>query len=318
MDMSRRLVPLFFFVVLSALLVLKESAVADSGSAGARYLAPNSGADVEQIAELGRRGMHYDALKQFLDSGGASTIADKLILAQSAWALGLVDTAREIWDEVFANPEFTGTERSRSILARAIMELQEGEYERARAYAERAANDLDASELRAQFWLVIAEALKEQGALSLSEGYYKKAIEEGSASVKNEASYLLGECQFRLGRLREARFSFAGIETSSEHTPRALRRLAEIDSAQRNYEGVLTWIEEGRANYPSEFRDGWSAYTSVSALLQLGRSDKAKAEVEQFRVQHSEDSPWFSLAVAALEATLAEKLYPELATEVTE
>ncbi len=299
-------------LISSVVLISASMVVAEEFAQSPRYLAPYGLESGESIAELSRRGKHYEAMKAFVRVGEAGTLADKLMLARSAWALGLVDTAREVWDEVLANAEFTGTERARAILGRSILELQEGHYERARAYAERGALDVNRSELRAQFWLVIAEALKEQGALSLSEGYYKRAIEEGGVSVQNEANFLLGECQFRLGRLTDARYSFAGIETSSLHTPKALRRLAEIDSQQKNYEGVLTWIEEGRTNYPSEFRDGWSIYSKVTALLALGRTRQAKREVEQFRVQHSADSPWFVLAAAALEANLALDLYAEL------
>lgn len=308
----------YLFPVVLALffgVLLATAAVAQTPEQAPRYLAPHTPEIPENIAELSRRGKHYEALKAFVQIGEASTLADKLMLARSAWALGLVDTAREVWDEVFAHNEFTGTERARAVLGRAILELQEGQYEVARAFAERGARELKASALRAQFWLVIAEALKEQGAVSLSEDYYKRAIAEGDEAVKNEASFLLGECQYRLGRLEDARYSFAGIETSSEHTPKALRRLAEIDSQQHNFQGVITWIEEGRNNYPSEFQDGWSAYTMVTALLATGSEQEAKREVEQFRVQHSESSPWFGLASAALEATLARKLYKELAPE---
>ncbi len=126
------------------------------------------------------------------------------------------------------------------------MELQEGRYEDARSIAERSANTLPASDLRAQLWLVIAEALREEGAPSLAEGYYRKSIEDGSNEVQAEGRFLLAECQLKLGRINDARYSYAALDSRSKFTPRALRRLAEIDLTQRNFEGVITWIDEGR------------------------------------------------------------------------
>ncbi|MCB0322890.1 MAG: hypothetical protein KDD69_04930 [Bdellovibrionales bacterium] len=282
-----------------------------------RFLAPTTDFSGGSITELSRRGMHYEALQTYIGESDPADLSEQLALAQSAWALGLITTAREIWDDAFAQRGFEGIDRARATLSRAIMELQEGAYEEARALSERAAQDLPPSELRAQFWLVIAEALKEQGAASMAEGYYKKAVEEGRGAVKGEASYLLGECQFRLGRVNDARYSFASLETTSHYTAQALRRLAEIDYQQRNYEGVLTWIEEGRESFPSEFQDGWTGYTLVTALLEVGRFREAKKEAAALQVRHSEGDGWVALAQAALEARLAREVYSDIG-ETTE
>src|SRR5690606_12410170 len=136
--------------------------------------------------------------------------------------------ARQYWDEALATQNFVGTERERELLGRAILELQEGNYEEARARAERSAAELGPSAIRGQFWLLIAEAMKAQGAFTQAEAYYRRAIEEVSDESRSEAYFLLGETQLRLGLLKEARFSFSAVESRSGFSSRALRRLAEI------------------------------------------------------------------------------------------
>ncbi len=261
-----------------------------------------SGNSLDTVGELSRRGKHFDAIVKVYDEKEQMTLADLLGAAKSAWALGLVDRAREYWDQALSNPDFKEDERYRAMLARSIVELQEGGFEQARSIAERAAAKLDSSELRAQFWLVIAEALKEQKALSLAEEYYNKAIKDGEATVQTEARFLLGECELKLGRLSEARYAFASVDAGSTFTLQALRRLIEIDLTQRNYEGVLTWVNEGRESYPTEFRDGWTTYAMVSSLVELQRTDDARKELKEFRIRRSDQDTWYPLAEAAIEA----------------
>ena len=304
--MKKAIAALFVFLAACPVCAAQSAKAASAAAADSR-------AALESIEELARRGKYYEAIVRLFEEEDLSTPAEKLAAAKAAWALGLVDTARELWDEVFAQRNFRDLERSRAMLARSILELQESKYEAARSFAEAAAQELSASDLRAQFWLVIAEGLKEQGALSLAEGYYKKAAEEGNKKIANEALFLLGECEFKLGLISEARYAFAGIDTSTAYTAAALKRLAEIDLSQRNYEGVVTWVEEGRDSYPSEFEDGWTTYALSTSLLELGRTDEAQSEVNTFGVKHTEQDAWFLLARAALEAKQAKDLYPEAA-----
>jgi tetratricopeptide (TPR) repeat protein len=258
------------------------------------------------VRELSQQGRHLEALDRYDSAGGSTAVlADKLAAAKSAWALGLVDRSRQIWDETFLNKDFQGTERYREMLARAILELQEKNFEISRSFAERGAAELPHSELRSQFWLVIAEALAAQGANSQAEGYYRRAVDEGSGEQKNEATFLLGKCQLQLGLVSDARYTFAGVETSSKFSAATLRQLADIDYSQRNYEGVLTWIKEGREVAPSEFEEPWTGYAMVTALLELGRKADAEKELERLRVRYSDNDPWFALAASAVEATHA-------------
>lgn len=261
----------------------------------------------ESISELSAAGEHFKALTKLYQSNeGELTLADKLGAAKSAWALGLVSTAREIWDEVLTDPDFRGPEHSRAALARSILELQEGNYDEARALSERAAPEVENSDLKSQFWLVVAEALKEQGALGQAENYYRRAVDTASDKNSSEAKFLLGEAQLRLGLTNEARYSFAGIESSSKFAPKALRKLAEIDLLQRNYDGVITWISEGRESFSEEFEDAWVGYAYLTSLLANDKIDDAQQELNRIRGRFSDENVWVSLSEAALESKLVE------------
>ena len=269
----------------------------------------------DTVRDLSQRGRHFEALVAVTSSDEWKSVSEKLAAARSAWALGLVRLAREYWDEVFANREFRDVERSRAMLGRAIMELQESQYEEARMIAERGAGDLPASELRAQFWLVIAEALKEQDALSLAEEYYKRAMAEARGATRSEAAYLLGECQFRLGMINDARYTFTAVEADSTYAPRALKKLVQIDLVQRNYAGVLNWIDEGREGYSAEFSDGWVTYAFVTAHIELGNVAAARKEIHQYQVKNSDRNAWFMLAESAIEANYARGMLHEPSTK---
>ena len=255
------------------------------------------------VRQLTLSGLHFDALTE-ADSKSQLSLDDQLSAARSAWALGLANKARSYWDEALANESLVGEEKNKELLSRAILELQEGSLEESRRLAERTTANLPAGDLRSQFWLLIAESLRLQGAMVQSEGYYQKAVAEGSSETKSEATFLLGECQLKQGRMNEARYSFAGVESRGKFAVAAIRRLIEIDLNQKSYEGVLTWISQGRQNYPSEFEDPWIGYADILALLEAGRMDDAGQELGRLKSRHSEKEPWFQVASASYEAKL--------------
>lgn len=257
------------------------------------------------LTVLTENGEHFKALSAFYGQPETErSLAERLAVARSAWALGLVEQARETWDNLFAQPELKGPEYLHALLGRAIMELQEGRFDVARRFAEQAADRLDASDLRAQFWLVIAESLREEGITKRSELFYRKAAEESGSRVREEALLLLGGAQLKLGMLSEARYALTSIPTISPYAPQALRTLVEIDYTQRDYDGVLTWINEGRQSYPAQFGDPWLYYVEITALIELGNAVQARKVLGQFRARHSTTNAWYSLSEAAVEAAL--------------
>lgn len=296
----------FQFPAAVALLLFSSTAMAENH----RAAQANAHVQQESAVELSRSGKHFEALAGLESAPEQTTIADLIAASRSAWALGLADRSRTYSDRLLAQRDFTGSERSRALLGRAILELQESQYESARAFAERGAQKLPASELRAQFWLLIGESLKSQGILSRAEDYYKRASLEGSAASKAEALFYLGTTQRKLGMLEEARHTFTGIPVASEYAGAALRQLMEIDFVEREYEGVLLWLSEGVETAQSEFDDPWIHYAKVTALLELGRQDDADRALESFKIKHSENSSWYALAEAARESALFHQLYP--------
>ncbi len=256
----------------------------------------------KSIPELTAEGEYFKALSSYYNSNLESKLADKLAAAKSAWALSNTAKARELWQEALADRELVGEERSRASLSLAILESQEGNHEEARAIAEKEAHQMESSELRAEFWLVIAESLKEQKAYSVAEGYYKKAIAEGSTKIIHEANYLQGEVQFKLGLIDESRYSFTQVALGSEYAYPALKHLIEIDYTQKNYPGVLNWITEAKENYPQQVKDPQVSYFYISALLELGKLEQAKKVLESFKINNSETNPWFTLALSGVEA----------------
>lgn len=265
----------------------------------------------QSLEALNQRGNHFEVmtLARKQDKGLLS-LSEQLAAARSAWALGLVDEARDYWTLALADEELTGAERYRTMLASAILELQEKNFDKAREISERATIESDASDVRSQFWLVIADSLKAQKALGAAQEYYARAVEEAADTRKAEARYLLAECQYLTGQKQKARTNFVLIETSSAYSSLALNRLAEIDLELENYKGVITWIEAGRRRASSEFRGAWQSYAYARALVAEGKLKEAEQEVDQLKARVSEQDPWYQLASVTLEGQLAQANLP--------
>ncbi len=256
----------------------------------------------DSVTDLSQHGRHYDALNKYLSLDRDAEISEKLACAQSSWALGLVNRARDFWQELLVNPDIKEEQRFQISLSEAILEMQEGNFDVARSIAEQNVNKLPPSELRAQFWMIIAEALREQKVYSLAESYYKKAIEEGSDKIRSEANYQLGVNQMSIGLVNDARYSFVTVPINSEYAAKALRKLVEVDLIQKNYDGVLNWIAEGRKNFRSEFTDSWISYAALTAQLENDKFEDAKREIQQMRLNNTSNNIWLTLAEAAYEA----------------
>lgn len=265
----------------------------------------------QSLEALNARGNHFEvmALARKQDKSLLS-LSEQLAAARSAWALGLVDEARDYWALALANEELSGAERYRTMLASAILELQEKNFDKAREISERATIESEASDVRSQFWLVIADSLKAQKALGAAQEYYARAVEEAADSRKAEARYLLAECQYLTGQKQKARTNFVLIETASAYSSLALNRLAEIDLELENYKGVITWIEAGRRRASSEFRGAWQSYAYARALIAEGKLKDSQIEVDQLKARVSDQDPWYLLAAATLEGRLAQERLP--------
>ena len=264
---------------------------------------------VEDIADLTRRGQHYAAIVRAQEKRDTElSLVDKLAVARSAWALGLIDVARRHWDEILVDPEFQGPERDRTMIARAILEFQEFRFEKSREIAQRAVHEMNESELKNQFWLVIAESLKEQRAFSQAEKYYQRAVDESRGEFRDEALYLLSVTQLELGVHEKARENFAAINMDSPYAAQALYRLTKIDFSQRNFAGVLLWINEGQRRHPDEFYNAWAGYAHVVSLLRTNRPEDARNTLTDLTSRFQATNPWILMATAAVETNWMEEL----------
>jgi tetratricopeptide (TPR) repeat protein len=263
------------------------------------------------VKELSRQGRHFDALMMYKENENSHSLGEIFAVARSAWALGLVNEARKRWDEALQHPECSGTERARVYLSRAIMELQEGDYEKARSFAEEGSSIIEASELRGELFFVVAEALYSQKMFSLSERYYDRVVREGSKERSQESLLQLARVRFSLGRFAEARKTLTQIELTSKFTPEAISELLHIDLKNRNHSGVRTWVEEGRTSYPSEFRSPKVSYQHATALASEGLLLEAEEEVAYISAHSKENDPWLNLGRALIEAEYAKELVVE-------
>ena len=258
------------------------------------------------ISDLSKHGMHFEALGEYeRNKSKGLSLTDLTGAARSAWALNLVDKARTIWDTALARHDFGGTERAKALLARSILELQEGNFEKSRAFAEKGSALLEEpSEFRAQFWMLIGETLRAQGVKSQAITFYEKATQEGSEHSRAEALFLLAESQRDLGMHQKARHSYTSIPISSNYAAKALKGLVEIDYSDRDYGGVLTWIEEGFKNHAEEFNEPRLMYLHVTALLKLERIEDAQKVLHKLGTNFSEEEQWFEIAKSAVEMAM--------------
>jgi tetratricopeptide (TPR) repeat protein len=294
------------YKVMIVFMVLQVCAMSFAGAESGSHQDPLIG-----IRELSAQGRHFDSVLLYKSNEHSRSLGETLAVAKSAWAIGLVDEARKRWDEALQHPECSGTERARIYLSRAIMELQENRFEEARSFSEEGSGLLESSELRGELYYVTAEALYAQKMFSLSERYYEKAAREGSRERSQEALLQLARVRNNLGRYAEARKTLTQIELTSKVTPEALEELLAIDTKNKNFAGVRTWIEEGRTSFPSEFRSSKTSYQHARALVHEGLMVEADEEISYLSTNAKENDPWFQLGRALLEAEYAKELVQE-------
>jgi len=275
------------------------------GAAEAQYAA--AGEVSPPISRLTMKGEHFEALEVYYRKDPSSrSIADTLSAARSAWQLGLVRDSRNLWDLALSQEHLGTVSRARALLARSVLELQEREYGSAIQFAQRGLTLLEASDLRAQFHLVLAESFLGQKVLSEARSFYQKAETEGSEETALQARFLRGEVELRLGLVDEARTSFTKIPMSSGFATRALGHLIELDSRRRDHSAVLTWVEQLRGTLKPEQVSSKLNYQHIVALLGTQQATKANHVLKQMKTTHSESDEWYQLADAAVEKALLE------------
>ncbi len=292
----------FVTAVWAVILCGAQAAPADEAAPSAESARARMSSSVTELAQSGK---HFEAVVQVLSKAETVTTSEKDTAAHSAWALGLVHIARELWDSDLRRASLSDMERARVLLAYAIMELQEKNFDAARVLAEKAMPLIPGSDLRSQLALVTAEALREKGMTEPAAEFYRQAAAEGSGPLESESYFLLGENRIQAGKPDEARQALSNVDSSSTYFPAALKRLIRMDFEQGQDESMLARIRLAQESYPQEFSDSWTRYALVHSLCELGRGSEALAELDAVEHADSSEDVWLALTAAEVEANAA-------------
>lgn len=260
-----------------------------------------------EIQALAASGEHFEALiaaekmperKDTPESAAAT--------ARSAWALSLPTLARNEFDRALLlgnnGATLTNVDQARIHLSRAILEYQEGKYEIAALYAERAANKIDlAGPLRAQAWSLWGESLFKLGKFTQAEENYRKALEEAEGTDIGELNFLLGKTLRQLGRYDEARQSLESVPMNHDRSPEAIRELAELALEGGKYESAIFWLQKGRELYQTSFIDSWVDFALTRAAVATGNRELVRATRRSALQRFPASDSWVVLLEASAE-----------------
>jgi tetratricopeptide (TPR) repeat protein len=255
------------------------------------------------VQKLSAEGEHFKALTLFELLPSKKVGADtRLFVAKSAWALGLNRQAGELFDAVLRDEAISPEMRARVTLSRGAIEYQEGRYQEASLYAEKAISFLhEPSPLRGRGYLLWGQALVRAGSFGTAEEKLKAALNDADTEDKPEIHFTLARVEMRLGKHPSAEKNLRAIPLDHEKTPFAVRMLASIAIETQLYERARFWIERGKKDFPEGFIDSWADYGLVRASLAEGDMLKAREIVEQAGKQFAPSDSWLILMQAALE-----------------
>lgn len=232
-----------------------------------------------------------------------TTTSAILAAARSAWGLSLPERAGEELEAALRDPNLDSTERGRIHLTRGIIEFQEGRYQVAALYAQKAAETADESAtLRSRSMLLWAEALSELQSYGLADEKYKAAAEAAAVEDQPEIAFGHGSALFALGRYDEARLAFEKVPLGHERTADAIKHLARIALDTGRTASAEFWLNKGRAEYPDSFLDSWVDYALVRVAIEQKDHSKVKLIRETAAGRYPPSDFWVSLMNAAAEA----------------
>lgn len=255
------------------------------------------------VQKLSAEGEHFKALSLFELLPAKKVGTDtRIFVAKSAWALGLNRQAGDLFDAVLRDKTLSQEMRARITLSRGAIEYQEGRYQEASLYAEKAISLLsNPSPLRGRGYLLWGQALVRSRAFGTAEEKLKAALAEADNEDKPEIDFTLASVEMRLGKYAAAEKNLRAIPLDHDRTPLAVRMLASIALETQSYERARFWIERGKTDFPEGFIDSWADYGLVCASLAEGDMLKARQLVEQAGKQFPPSDSWLILMQAALE-----------------
>lgn len=262
-----------------------------------------------EISRLFREGRHLEALVAFEELNSETRqLATQLVAAKSAWALGLIEFARNIWNGLEKENKLNGESLVRVLLSHAIMEFQEHEYARATELAEKAIAEIDMESssdeqignLKGHCWLVIADSYARSAKFGDARLYYEKAITFGNRNTAYEARLQLGRILLDLGDRTKAREALQGIGLDFYNAAEAIELLEDLELEEKNYVLAEKWSSEGLRKFMPYFHDDVRTYKRIVILNHLNRREDAQNELESLKAQYSEDNAYYIMGRALL------------------
>lgn len=260
-----------------------------------------------QVERLSAEKKHFEAV---IAAGRVPvtqmTYSASMALAKSLWALGLVDQSEEHFDELLSTKAVkqSKVEQARIYLAKGIIALQEGRYQVAGVQAEKAFERLDQSPLRGEVNYLWAEALAHQELYGAALPKYTVALAESDPRSKDEMLFRTGQCERLLGKNTEARAHFEQVSLESIDGPRALRALAELEVAEKQYAKGAFWAAKGRELFADDFLDAWVDYALVLGAIEKADDTEVKKIMDQANNRYLPSEQWLVVLNATAESFL--------------
>ncbi|MGI6524461.1 MAG: tetratricopeptide repeat protein [Bdellovibrionota bacterium] len=249
---------------------------------------------------------YFEALKIYESMPKRKVTVDATVAAaKSAWALSLPQKAIDEFEKALRDKSIDDIQRARLLLSRGIIEYQEDRFRVAILFAERVITLLkEASPLRSKAWLLWGESLARLKSYGAAEDKYLKALKESNSADLPAVYYLLGNAQFKLGKLEKARESFENIPLQHPNAPFAMRRLAEISLQEKKFDQGAFWLARGQRDFPDHFIDSWVDYALLQIAIHQDNKDSVMAIQEKALKKYPPSDEWLSLLNAAVEEFL--------------
>jgi tetratricopeptide (TPR) repeat protein len=257
-----------------------------------------------EVQRTAARGEYLKALTLYDQMPQRRATKDaRIAAAKSAWALSLPGRAIEEFDRVLRQEQMSDEDRARLLLSRGIIDYQEGRFQVAILFAEKAVSALRAaSSLRAKAWLLWGESLMSLESFGAAEDKYLKALSECGAGEQADIHFLLGACEMKLGRLDQASAHLEEVPMDHERAPAAIRHLVEIALERKQDKEAQFWLTRGREMFPERFLDSWVDYALVQAAIRTGNAQQVESVRADANRKFPPSDPWLTLLNAASES----------------
>lgn len=256
-----------------------------------------------EVHRASAEGKFYEALKLYESLPRRKRgVEVTLEAAESAWALGLPEKAKELYNELLTQDELTSRKRARIFLARGIIEYQEGSPQTAIVYADRARQHIEAdSPEQVKVSLLLGDAYRAAGELGKAREVLEEGLDAANSSERPEIHFRLGLIEKELANYEQAQRHLQAVPVEHARTGKAIRYLAEVTLENGQYDHAKFWLEKGRTEFPREFLDSWVDY----ALMEVAVQQEDLSAVETIRNEAREKFPpsdsWLTLLEASAE-----------------